>query len=269
MTIIPMPSRGRTRPTHPSSAEPFDTAFNFAHQQDLARQRLTEQQEPAFIEAKSDAELIADRDVAERIRKLDRTARFRTAQRAYAHDERRRQREIADSEALADAVAAHQRFGSPAARAGRLFRSSQRVSRVLHGVVATGVVWGSFNVQHNLMDGVAVSDPRYWLAFLYEPMITLPLIAIMHVATTAAREGRTVAKRKFLAVEAILLAFSLALNIAPHIAAGDFRSTVEFAIAPIMIAAAVALHSFASSEYAQMVANSPALSPAGPAATAV
>ncbi|MEU4344673.1 hypothetical protein AB0H00_25985 [Nocardia sp. NPDC023852] len=129
----------------------------------------------------------------------------------------------------------------------------------MSGVMATGVLWGSVNVQNNLMAGSAIADPRYWLAFLVEPLITLPLIAIMHLATTASREGHTIAKSKIVTIEAALLLLSVMLNVIPHVAAGEIQATIEFAIAPLMIAAVVWMHSFAADEFAVMIGNSPAM----------
>jgi hypothetical protein len=255
MTIITMPTRRR----RVQAAGLFDVDFDFTEQQNRARKRLAEQTDEAFVDAKSDDELLAERAVEEDIRALARIARLNTAKDAHRHRERRRRLEIADAEAHADAIATHRRVASPAARVGRLFRSSQWVSRVMNGVVVTGVLWGSVNVQNNLMAGSAIADPRYWLAFLVEPLITLPLIAIMYLATTASQEGHAIVKSKIVTIEAALLLLSVMLNVIPHVAAGDIQATIEFAIAPLMIAAVVWMHSFAAGEFAMMIGNSPAM----------
>lgn len=251
MTIIAMHRRRRAH------ADPFDADFDFAEQQTRARQRLTDEADAAFLTAKSNSELLAERAVEERIRALARTARLRSAQHANRHQQRRRRRERAAEAAHAAAVTAYHHAVSPHARLDRLVHGSQVVTRVLSGVAVVGVVWGAVNVQHNLMAGTEVADPRYWLAFAIEPMITLPILAIMHLATTASRQAHHIATSKIVAIETGLLALSLALNIAPHAIAGDIERTTEFAIAPLMIAAVVWLHSFASSEFAEMIANSP------------
>ncbi|WP_433192129.1 hypothetical protein ACQP1G_25635 [Nocardia sp. CA-107356] len=263
MTIITMPTLRRPVRT----TRLFDVDFDFTEQQNRARKRLAEQTDEAFVDAKSDDELLAERAVEEDIRALARIARLGAARDAHRHEEGQRRLEIADAEAHADAVAACRRVASPAARVGRLFRSSQWVSRVMNGVVVTGVLWGSVNVQNNLMAGSAIADPRYWLAFLVEPLITLPLIAIMHLATTASREGHVIAKSKIVTIEAALLLLSIALNVMPHAAAGDIQATIEFGIAPLIIAAVVWMHSFAAGEFAMMIGDSPAVAdPVGVAA---
>jgi hypothetical protein len=114
-------------------------------------------------------------------------------------------------------------------------------------------VWGAFNVQHNMMSGIPLTEPRFWLVFLIEPMITLPLIVIMRLATNASREGHVIAKQKIVAIEAALLLLTLVLNVGPQIGTSDVWVLVEYAIAPIMIAAVVGMHAFASSEYATMI----------------
>ncbi|MEV0759501.1 hypothetical protein [Nocardia sp. NPDC050435] len=241
---------------------PFASDHDFAELQRQARQRLADTVDSAFVEAPSTAELYDNRRVAEEVRALRRDADLIETKDALKHAERRRRQEIALVEAHADALAEQQRLTNPAARVGELFRGSKDDSRILNGVMWGGVIWGAFNVQHNMMSGVSMAEPRYWLAFLIEPMITLPLIAMMRLATRAAREGHTLAKKKIWAVEFILLMLALLLNVGPQVGSGNLWSLVEYAVAPIMIAAVVVMHAFASSEYATMIGKHVAVSPA-------
>jgi hypothetical protein len=112
---------------------------------------LAEQADLSWIDALSDDELLLERAAAEELRALGRAAKLNEPR--DAHDRQERQRRRTDEETYADADAAYQRVASPTARVGRLFRSSRWVSRALTGLAGIGVVWGSFNVQHNLMAG--------------------------------------------------------------------------------------------------------------------
>ncbi|WP_216893402.1 hypothetical protein [Nocardia alni] len=120
-------------------------------------------------------------------------------------------------------------------------------------MAVVGMVWGSFNVQHNLMAGTPLTDPRYWLAYLYEPIITLPLVAMMYLATTASREGQVIAKARIAPIEIGLLLLSLVINITPYVIAGDLQKSFEYSIAPVMIAAVIPMHSLAAKEFAKMI----------------
>ncbi|MGF6881698.1 hypothetical protein ABH933_001209 [Nocardia sp. GP40] len=253
MTIITMPTRRRSTS---QAADPFSAEFNLTGQLELAEKRLVEQTNRSWIEALSEDELRSERAVEEEIRALKRAARLNEARDAHEGQERRRKRERADEEAFADANAAYQRAASPAARVGRLLRGSRLVSRTLAGVAVVGVVWGSFNVQHLMAMGTSMTDPRYWLAFLYEPIITLPLLAMMYLATTASREGNAIARARILPVELGLLSLSLVLNIGPHVLAGDVGASIKYGVAPLMIAAVVPMHSLAAREFAKMIGKS-------------
>ncbi|RBO87949.1 hypothetical protein [Nocardia puris] len=241
---------------------PFGPDLDLAEQQRRARQRLDDEADDAFTSALSNRELLANRAAAEMIRGLERKDQLRLAKATIRHRARRRRAEFADAEAFADAVAMHRRTVSPEARVARLLRSSRRISAVLTGVMAVGIVWGAVNVQHNVAAGLPLSDPRFWLSFAIEPMVTVPLIAMMNLAATAAREGRAIDRSRLVLVEGALLALVLTLSTGPYIAARDFMRAIEFGVAPVMIAVVVVMHGVANREFAGMIASSPALAAA-------
>ncbi len=254
LASLPRPASGRAH-------DPFASDIDFGMLTQQAQQRLDYLSDPSLIDAPSTAEWRKERLVAEKIRSMKRAARFHEARDAHHHETHRRRIGLADAEAHAQAAAEQHRLISPAVRIGRLYRGSRSTTRILSSVLVAGVVWGAANVQHNMMAGVPITEPRWWLAFAIEPMITLPLIAVMQLQTTASREGRVTSekKKKFVLIEAALLMLTLALNIGPHIGAGNLWTLLMYGVAPTMIASAVALHAFASAEYAEMIADSPVL----------
>ncbi|WP_280406040.1 hypothetical protein [Nocardia brasiliensis] len=229
-----------------------------------AQGRVAMQHDEALTEARSNDEIRRRREVADEIRGLDiedelaaARARHAAAQSSRRADERRHRRMVAEAEWHADAVAARQRATSESAQTADTHRKSTWISRALIGVMTAGVVWGAVNVQHNMTTGVPMSDPRFWLAFVYEPIITIPLIVVMVTAAVAARRGRPVNKRQIIGLEVGLILLSLLLNVGPHAMAGHWQTAIEYGIAPIMIAAVVWLHSWTSDTFADLIAIEP------------
>lgn len=218
-----------------------------------ARRRVSQQDATEFTEALSRDELLADRKVAETLRALDRDTRLSEGKANHS-----------DAKWHRKAVAAQQRATSPAAAVTDTFRTGTLVSRGLIGVMAAGVLWGAVNVQQNLMGDAALTDPRYWLAFLIEPMVTLPLVFVMMTATTAARRGRPVGRKRIALVEGGLLLLTLALNVGPHL--GNPGEILWYSIAPVMIAASVLLHSWATTVFADLIVHAPTEVESAPAA---
>ncbi|WP_433207058.1 hypothetical protein ACQP1G_21165 [Nocardia sp. CA-107356] len=249
--------QGRTPVT-----DPFNHDFNYSQQQQRAQQRVAEQVDQAFVEALSNDGLLADRAIEEEIRALKRAARLNAAKDAHHHHERRRRQEFAAAEAHADAVAEHRLFTSPAAQLGQLFQGLQTDGRILTRLLWACVAWGAVNVQHSMMVGVPLTEPLWWLAFGVEPILTLPLIVIMRLATRASRRGHVIAKKKILPIEAALVLLTVTLNVGPHICVSDIWTLIFYGIPPLMIASIVGLHAFASSEYATMIGDPSLVEPA-------
>ncbi|MQY24908.1 hypothetical protein [Nocardia aurantia] len=231
-----------------------------AQQVKTARGKLPLQQNAALFDVLSDDEFAAERELAEWTREKRRRQR-RDALKAELSAERRdrrvadsiRRSEEADDRWHRRALAARRRVSSPDARLAQLFRRAEWSSRALIGVVVIGMVWAGVNVQHNLVPSGDMTDPLYWLSYGFEAMISIPIITIMMVTTTAARWGRDVNRGRVVLLEAGLLGVTIALNAGPHIAAGRIAHAAEAAVAPIMVGVVIWLHAWVSARYAMLI----------------
>ncbi|MQY24910.1 hypothetical protein [Nocardia aurantia] len=229
-----------------------------------ARGKLPLQTDPALLEAMSDSEIAAERELAEWIRAQRRQQRRRAVTNELAAEQR--DRKVADSIRRSDeadahwhrrALAARRRVSSPDARLAQLFRRAEWSSRALIAVVVLGMIWAGVNVQHNLVPSGDMTDPLYWLSYGFEAMISIPIITIMVVTTTAARWGRDVARGKVVLLEIGLLSVTIALNAGPHIAAGRMAHAAEAAVAPIMVGVIIWLHAWVAARYATLIDGAP------------
>ncbi|WP_067666872.1 hypothetical protein [Nocardia miyunensis] len=155
-------------------------------------------------------------------------------------------------------------MSSPDARLAQLYRRAEWSSRALIGVVVLGMLWAGVNVQHNLVPSGDMADPLYWLSYGFEAMISIPIITIMVVATTAARWGREIARGKVVFLEAALLGVTIALNAGPHVVAGELARAAESAVAPVMVGVVIWLHAWVSARYAQLIDAIPVENDAAP-----
>lgn len=231
-----------------------------AQQVETARGKISLQHDTALYSALSDAEIAAERELAEWIRAQRRKQRKQAVTDELAAD--RRDRRVGTALRRADeadarwhrrALAARRRVSSADARVAQLYRRSEWSSRALIGVVVLGMVWAGVNVQHNLVPSGDMRDPLYWLSFGIEAMISIPIIVIMITATTAARWGRELDRGKVFFFEAALLGTTVALNTGPHLASGDLGRAAEFAIAPVMVGVVIWLHAWVSARYAMLI----------------
>ncbi|WP_147289084.1 hypothetical protein [Nocardia mexicana] len=225
-----------------------------------ARGKLPLQTDPALFDEMSDSEIAAERDLAEWIRAQRRRQRRGavTAELAAEKRDRRVERALrraddADARWHRKALAARRRVSNPDARLAQLYRRAEWSSRALIGVVVLGMVWAGVNVQQNLVPSGDMSDPLYWLSYGFEAMISIPIITIMVVATTAARWGREIARGKVVFLEAALLGVTIALNAGPHLAGGAPARAAEAAVAPVMVGVVIWLHAWVSARYAQLI----------------
>ncbi|MBF6171481.1 hypothetical protein [Nocardia blacklockiae] len=234
-----------------------------------ARGKLPLQTDPALFDELSESEIAAERDLAEWIRAQRRRQRRRAVSAELAAEKRDRRVALAlrraddaDARWHRRALAARRRVSNPDARLAQLYRRAEWSSRALIGVVVLGMVWAGVNVQHNLVPSGDMSDPLYWLSYGFEAMISIPIITIMVVATTAARWGREIARGKVVFLEAALLGVTIALNAGPHVAAGAPARAAEAAVAPVMVGVVIWLHAWVSARYAQLIDAIPDQSPA-------
>ncbi|MFD5178381.1 hypothetical protein ACFWM1_21435 [Nocardia sp. NPDC058379] len=231
-----------------------------AQQVATARGKLPLQHDTALYDALSDAEIRAERELAEWIRAQRRKQRRHAVADELAAEQRDRRTgalirraDEADARWHRKALAARRRVSSADARLAQLYRRAEWSSRALIGVVILGMVWAGVNVQHNLVPSGDMSDPLYWLSFGIEAMISIPIITIMVAATTAARWGRELERGKVLLFELALLGTTVALNAGPHLASGSYGRAAEYAIAPVMVGVVIWLHAWVSARYALLI----------------
>jgi|GEM_PF-3407940 len=258
-------STGNSEPsTTPSSASDTEVAA-LAHRVATARGKLPLQSDPALFAELSEAEITAERELAEWMRKQRRQQRRRSVTAELAAEKRDRRVALAlhraddaDTRWHRRALAARRRVSNPDARLAQLYRRAEWSSRALIGVVVLGMLWAGVNVQHNLVPSGDMTDPLYWLSYGFEAMISIPIITIMVVATTAARWGREIARGKVVFLETALLGVTIALNAGPHLAAGALARAAEAAVAPVMVGVVIWLHAWVSARYAQLIEAIPA-----------
>lgn len=239
-----------------------DTFDELAARIAQARVRVAHQDDPALTAVYSDAEQAAERELAEYTRRLGREQRRAEATTAAAAATRRRQTgdriaviELRDELAAAQALAAHRRAVNPTAQLAGLHRYRVWAGRGLGFVVAAGMGWSAVNVQHNIAPDLGVTDPLYWFSYLIEAMISICLIVVMAGAPRLAQFGVTVSRRTLTASELSLLALTVALNTYPHVSAGRWYDAAVHAVAPAMIAIALAIHHAMSARVAAAMAN--------------
>ncbi|MEU6561222.1 hypothetical protein [Nocardia nova] len=229
-----------------------------------ARGKLPLQADPALLAELSDREITAERELAEWIRTQRRQQRKRAVSAELTAEKRDRRVALAlrradesDARWHRRARAARMRVSNSDARLAQLFRRAEWSSRALIGVVILGMVWAGVNVQHNLVPSGDMSDPLYWLSYGFEAMISIPIITIMVVATTAARWGREIDRGKVVFLETALLGVTIALNAGPHLVGGEPARAAEAAVAPVMVGVVIWLHSWVSARYAQLIDDIP------------
>ena len=227
-----------------------------------ARARLPLQADPSLLTALSDEEIRAERDLAEWERATDREIRRAAKKAELANAKRAQDTATALSKAESDDARWHQRalsmrkrLTSPDARLAQLYRRAEWSSRALITVMLLAMAWSGINVQHNLVPDGDMSKLLYWVSYGLEATISVPLIVIMVAATTAARWGRQLSRKKVIPIELTLLAVTVGLNAGPHLFSDPSKSA-EYAIAPVMVGAVVWLHAWISHHYATLIEGS-------------
>ncbi|MFC9437667.1 hypothetical protein, partial [Nocardia sp. NPDC057030] len=232
-----------------------DEVTQLARRVEKARGRLAYQFDPALTEALSEDELLAERELAEKIRGQDRGQRWKEAQAAAGAADRARQTteaiEKADMRDLLvarKAIAAQRRESSPHAKLASLYRHRAWSLRALAGVVAAGMLWSAVNVQHNIAPG-GPGDPLYWFSYLLEGMISVCLIIIMIGTNKVAEWGVVDNRKQVVAAEVALLGLTVTLNTYPYLRAEHWYDAAVHAVAPVMIGVSLLIHDAASARY--------------------
>lgn len=220
-----------------------------------AEQRIPLQSAPALTEVLSEAELDAERELAERIREAERAEKWKAARAEVAEQERQRRtraeisrQDAADELDARKAVAHQRRVSSPHARLATLYRRRIWTLRALTGVVVAAMAWSAVNVQHNVAPS-GVADPLFWFSYLLEGMISAILVVIMTGTHTVAEYGVVDDKRMVAAAELGLLGLTLSLNTFPYIRGEQWFDVYTHSIAPVMIGVALMVHHGMSDRY--------------------
>lgn len=256
-TVTVTPDHGVTEPG-PGVTE-GDLTGGLAQARVKAEARIVHQSAPALMQAYSDAELAAERDLVERIRESRRDQRWKTAKADAAERERDRKttetlrkqdaRDVVDAR---KALAAQRRQTSPHAQLASLYRHRSWSLRALAAVVVSGMAWSAVNVQHNIAPG-GPGNPLYWFSFLIEGMISTVLVVIMISTNKVAEWGVSDDKRMVAGAELALLALTLGLNTYPFIQAHNRYGTATHAVAPVMIGISLVVHHAASTRYGKAI----------------
>ncbi|MBU3063217.1 hypothetical protein KO481_16985 [Nocardia sp. NEAU-G5] len=260
---------GATTTSDSGAVENHEVA-DLAHRVATARGKVPLQSDPALFAELSEAEIAAERKLAEWMRARRRRQRRRAVTAELTAEKRDRRVALAlrrddedDARWHRRALASRRRVANPDARLAQLYRRAEWSSRALIGVVVLGMLWAGVNVQHNLVPSGDMADPLYWLSYGFEAMISIPIITIMVVATTAARWGREIARGKVVFLEVALLGVTIALNAGPHLAAGALARAAEAAVAPVMVGVVIWLHAWVSIRYATLIDVAGSAAPSG------
>lgn len=218
------------------------------------------------IDVLSEDEIEAELDLARWTRAQDRQQRRKTVEAEVKAADRERRNQVrisrkdqADQRWHQRAHADRKRRTDPHANLARMHRLSEWSSRVLICVVLVGMTWAAFNVQHNLDNFAAGDTALSLLSYGVEAMISIPLVVIMVVATTAAGQGEQVERHKIIAFELALLATTVSLNSGPHLVHDHYLQAVEFGVAPVMVGVEIWIHAWVSNRYAALIARASVL----------
>lgn len=253
----PRPGEGGAWPdTTPEALPPpaprRDRVARLTAEVDQARELLQLQDDPALTKVLSDAERADKRRRAERVRRRARRQQQRGELAEVARDGRRQRAEdrlaridTDDAVWYRRAVSTRRRLTDPNVRLASLQRVHRNTTLALLAVMVAGIAWASVNVQHTVAGGAAITDPMFWLGFVVEPLISVPLVVLLAVRGAATSWGRQFGGRRVHAVEAVLLVTTTALNAGPYApGVGHWVSgpvLLAHLVPPAMVATAVVL----------------------------
>jgi hypothetical protein len=177
-----------------------------------------------LLDVLSDDEMAANRQVAEKVRAAGRKQAEATQLAAVerAGREQATADELAEIEAndkidAARAGAQCRRLTEPGSRLAALYRIQRWVSRVMLALVIGGICWMAVNVHNAAVDAATpLTDPSWWLTYLVDPLINVPLVILLVLRGVAARygdEGTRFGGVRIVLLEIGLLTLSAGLNL--------------------------------------------------------
>ncbi|WP_281917347.1 hypothetical protein [Nocardia sputorum] len=257
--------------THaPTGAPPVDdlVAGALPDRVQIAHERLAHQDDPALLEALSERELAASRELAELVRDYERHEKRARIQAAADAAERVRrtaaelaEREAADLLRAAQAIGEQRHSSSPHAKVARLHQRKPRVLGLLAGVVAFSMLFSAVTVQQNIAPTGGATNPMFWLSYGLEALISAVLVALMLSTGDTAEWGVIDRLWQVYTVEGVLLTASIALNTFPYFRTGDMAGIGIHAIAPIMIGVALVTHRLVAERYGRAIEQATAAVP--------
>ena len=209
------------------------------------------QRDPAWLDVLSAREERRERGAARRLRGMRRhqhlaaaTATVRLAGRERRAEHRLAALEMTDRVWQRRALARRTRLLDPTSRLASIQRTHTATSTALIALAIAGIIWTSVGVHDAL-----VGPDGTWLAYIVEPLFSLPLVVIMAVQAVAAGWGRTFPTRehrtKVYALEAGLLGATVLLNISPVVPGlgrwVDTTTLLAHLVPPALILVAVTL----------------------------
>ncbi|BDT97728.1 MULTISPECIES: hypothetical protein [Nocardia] len=234
----------------------------------IAHERLAHQDDPALLEALSERELAASRELAELVRDYERHEKRARIQAAADAAERVRrtaaelaEREAADLLRAAQAIGEQRHSSSPHAKVARLHQRKPRVLGLLAGVVAFSMLFSAVTVQQNIAPTGGATNPMFWLSYGLEALISAVLVALMLSTGDTAEWGVIDRLWQVYTVEGVLLTASIALNTFPYFRTGDMAGIGIHAIAPIMIGVALVTHRLVAERYGRAIEQATAAVP--------
>lgn len=236
-----------------------------AAQLELLRAKAALQRDPAWLDVLSRREERRERAAARRLRGMRRhqhlaaaTATVRLSGRERRAEARLAGLEVSDRIWQRRALARRARLLDPTSRLSSLQRVHAATSAVLVGLAAAGIAWTATGVHDAL---VGPGGPA--LAYVVEPLFSLPLIVIMAVHAVAAAWGRRFPTRehrgKVYALETGLLAATVLINISPVVPGlgrwVDSTTLLAHLAPPALILVAVVLQPMVAAFLAAILAD--------------
>ncbi|HEY1971123.1 MAG TPA: hypothetical protein VGH89_24420 [Pseudonocardia sp.] len=220
-------------------------------QLDLTRARAALQRDPAWLDELSPGERAEERHAAETIRSLRRTRNLRAATateklngRAQRVEGRIAAMELSDRLWSRRAATRRTRLLDPTSRLASLQRTHVASSTALISVAVAGITWTSSGVHDAL-----VGPGGTMLAYLVEPIFSIPLLVLMGLSAQATQWNRTFPppahRARVYWLEAFLLMATIGMNtvsVLPGI--GSWRNVATLLahlVPPVLIVIAVTL----------------------------